>query len=906
MLLGAKPGMGRTTLMRTLADAHDGSVLWASAAAWEMSIRFGVLNQLTNALRHSEETRFGVNDSTAPALGEPVRTPTVGSETGTSIGDPAVSTAGTCDDPTVSEAVSALANLLRRAAGRVLAVVDDAHWADAASLRVLGSVIRHYPEVPLVVVATVAAGDPTVPAANLALLHQLSTSEFHLPPLTAVGVGDFARAHGIELSPSTAEALCRHTGGIVRHIEQLLLEVPREAWERFDPDLPAPAEVVARVRDVLAQCDAATRQLVEAVCVLGPETAMRDAVTLARIDGDPLPALDEAVAAGLLAFGAHGLTEIAPADSMIRAAVLAAMGTAAAVTARRRASELVDDPVRSLGLLVAAAPVPDPDLADRLDELAAERAAEGAWGAAAALLRDAGRLTDDRLTRESRLTRAVDALIGSGDVFGAATMIPEIESLRETPLRNAVLGYLAIVRGRPAEAETQLARAWDLVNAERDPDIAALICQRYVLHALCRCRPQELVDWSDRAIALTEPDTPAAVESAAIRGLGLAYGQMDRARRDYAALTQHIRHGAQVQRIVMARGWLCLIADDTVDARADLESSVPTTYLGGSTRISLWARAWLARVEFLAGDWDDALRTVREATPLLDRTGIAPTGPLLYWTAVAVHAMRGDWDAAREALRRADAGAQDYEIMRIPSYLAHAHWAEARADAAGVLRALRPLTQPWAWGGAEDPGQWPWADMYAHALITDGRHDEADAFLTRHQRLAAELNRQSGRARLAAARGHLLGARGDLEAARAAFAEALGLLEGLSLRYDRARIGFVFGQILRRAGKRREADAEISTARDIFVAIGAQTYVTRCDRELKAGGVHAPRSERGADALTPQEETVAALVASGLSNREVASELFISAKTVQYHLTRIYMKLGVRSRAELAATYRAR
>ena len=94
----------------------------------------------------------------------------------------------------------------------------------------------------------------------------------------------------------------------------------------------------------------------------------------------------------------------------------------------------------------------------------------------------------------------------------------------------------------------------------------------------------------------------------------------------------------------------------------------------------------------------------------------------------------------------------------------------------------------------------------------------------------------------------------------------------------------------------------IGTARDIYAALGATSYVARCERELKAGGVKAVRSpDRPVDALTPPEETVADLVARGLSNREVASELFVSVKTVQYHLTRIYAKLGLRSRTELAA-----
>ncbi|HKS50193.1 MAG TPA: LuxR family transcriptional regulator [Amycolatopsis sp.] len=853
VVVSGPAGVGRTALAEELANRHEGLVLGAIGAPWETRRAYGVLDQILP---------------------------------------------GVAADP------AAVARHIEGSGTAALAIVDDAHWADLESVWVLASTVRHHPGAPLLVVATAVTGAPGVPAETVETvetLHRLATARITLAPFTAPEVGELAAAYGIPLHPSMAERLWRHTGGIARHIVHLLTEVPPATWSRFDPDLPAPAAVTARVRDALARCSPKARRLAEAAAVLGPGTAVRDVALLAEAGEGLLSLLDEAVTARLVELGPHGLTEIGPADPMVRAAVLAEMGPAAAAATHRRAAELIDDPVRRVRLLVAASPVPDPAVADHLDALATERAAEGAWAVAASLLTDASRLTEDRLLRESRLTRAVDALIGAGDAFAAAALVPEVESLRETPLRNAVLGYLAVVRGRTTEAETRLGRAWNLVNTDREPDVAALIAQRYVLHALSRCRADELVSWADRAISLAGTDAPAAIEAAAIRGLGLATaGRTDEAMSAYAELSGRVHHGAQVQRVMMGRGWLNLIVDAVDDARADLGGSVPTTFHGGSTRISLWASAWLARAQFLTGEWDDALRTVREATALLDRTGIVLAGPLLQWTAVAIHSLRGAWDLAGEALRRAAAGPQYYEIMRVPSFLAHAHVAEARADSAGVLRALRPLTQPWAVGGVCDPGQWPWADMYAHALVLSGRYTEASAFLEVHERLAIERGRTAGRARLAAARGRLLGTQGDLDGARAAFEESLALLEDLPLRYDQARVNFAFGQVLRRAGKRREADAVLTTAREVFTVLGATTYVARCDRELKAGGVHVPR-DRGLGGLTPQEEAVSALVARGLSNREVAAELFVSTKTVQYHLTRVYTKLGIRSRAELAA-----
>ncbi|MFJ7218844.1 LuxR C-terminal-related transcriptional regulator [Amycolatopsis sp. NPDC098790] len=850
VLLAGPPGIGTSALAGHLAGRHDGPVLSVTAAVWEARAPYALLTQAI-------------------------------------------------PDLPVSDPLGTAAELADRVEPGTLLVIDDAHFADVESLQTLGSARRHHlgPHV----VATANTGDRRAAADVLDLLPKLATDVPRLPPLDAAQVGELAAAYGVALHPTMAERLRRHTEGRPRPAVELLTELPRALWSRFDPALPAPEATDARVRESLAACTPGARRFAEAAAVLGADTPVRAVLSLAELDAEPLPLIDETVAAGLVRLAPRGLTHVGPPDPMVRAAVLAELGPARRAGLQRRAAGLVDDPVRALRLLVAASPVPDPGLAGRLDDLARERAAEGAWGTAATLLSDASRLTDDPRYRQARLTRAVDALIGAGDVFRAAALVPEVESGHETPLRDAVLGYLAVVRGRAAEAGTRLRRAWDIVNAERDPETAALICQRYVLDALARYDGGDLVRWADRAIELAGADTPPAVEAAAIRGLGLAAtGRAKQARRDYEQLTARLRHGAQAQRATMARGWLNLLTDQLDDARVDLESAIPTSYLGGSARISLWARAWLARTQFLTGEWTEALATVRDALDLQERTGILLTGPLLQWTATAVHALRGDFDDAEAGLLRAAIGAGDYPIMRVPSQLARAHLAEARADSAGVLRALYPLTRPAPGAGTDEPGHWPWADMYAHALVLLGRLDEADAFLLPHEKLAAKRDHRSARARLGAARGRLHGARGDVTAATTSFDDALDLIGTLPLRYDQARINFGYGQTLRRLGRRARADVVLTAARDGFAAMGATTCVERCDRELKAGGVHLTRS---GSRLTPQEEAVSRLVAQGWSNKEVAAELFLSGKTVQYHLTRVYAKLGIRSRTELAARY---
>lgn len=240
--------------------------------------------------------------------------------------------------------------------------------------------------------------------------------------------------------------------------------------------------------------------------------------------------------------------------------------------------------------------------------------------------------------------------------------------------------------------------------------------------------------------------------------------------------------------------------------------------------------------------------------------------------------------------------------MLLPACLARAQCAEAQADYDTVLRALEPLVQLRPRHGIDEPGFWPWHDVYANALVVTNRVEEADAFLRPHEELAAERRHRSTIARLGYVRGRITGASGDIEAAKECFEGALSQLHGMPLPYARARVNFAYGQTLRRAGKRREADLVLHNARDAFAVLGARSYIERCDRELKAGGLHARRGDL--TQLTGQEQAVAKLVAAGMSNKQVAVELYVSVKTVQFHLTRVYSKLGIGSRGELAARFR--
>ncbi|MFP1629671.1 helix-turn-helix transcriptional regulator [Streptomyces sp. 5K101] len=904
VLVEGPAGIGKTALVETVLEGRrvrpEGPaprVLRVTGVAWESDLPLGVADQLVRTGGN------GRRNGTGNGQGNGVLLP----------------------EPATPDAVLETSRILHRqwttaqATAPLVVVVDDAHWADAESLRAVRSAVRRMCN-ERVLVLVVARDEPyelydTRRAHEELPLSALRTLEFldgcrdtaiRPGPLTAEDVRTLAReAHGLTLDLPAARHLCRHTLGNPRHITQLLRELPRETWHDWRPELPAPARYAAAVRHRLDRCGDAARHLVEACSVLGDDASLAEASELAGVD-ESLPAVDEARGAGLLTATIDpGRTQLSFTHPLVRAAVLTGIPLTRRAELHHRAAEVTTDRGSRLAHRVAATGTADDALADELDAYAAERASAGEWSAVADALVRAGRLSTGQATREDRLLRAVDAMIGAGDVPQATAFAPELESFPADILRDVVLGYLAIMRGRPAEADTFLAQAWERCAPERHADLMARICQRRVLHALGHFDGHDLVAWAHRAIELADPDHPSAVESKAVLGLGLAMtGRLDEALVAYEAAASKLPGGAQSQRFQLGRGWVDLAHDAPEAARRRLETAVPTGYRMGSTRISLWAQGWLARTQFALGAWPEALETVQRASVRLAEVRIELVRPLVHWTGAQLHALRGEWEAAEHHVGEAVAAPHHYEVMLIPSCLARAQVAEARGDYERVVEALSPVVHLPERRSIDEPGFWPWPDVYANALVMTGRLDEADTFLAPHADLAARRARRSAMARLGLARGRLTAARGDIDTARKDFEQALAHLEHLPLPYDRARVKFAYGQTLRRAGKRREADTVLRNARDIYAALGARAYVERCDRELKAGGLHTARLTPGMSRLTPQEQAVARLVAGGATNQQVAVELFISVKTVQYHLTNIYSKLGIRSRSELAARFR--
>ncbi|GAB5079921.1 AAA family ATPase [Arthrobacter sp. AD-310] len=802
--------------------------------------------------------------------------------------------------------------------GTVVVAVDDVHRLDVESLRILTFVMRRLHGKRVLFLLTLNPTDaPRIPAGVFDFLTGHQVARIPMEPLAPHQVQEVARRlFGLDLSLTAAHGLVRHTGGLPQPVVELLGELPRETWLSWFPSLPPTSRLRARVRSVL---DAATPGLVavaEAASVLGRSAGLSEVAAVSGVDA-VLEALDEGQRAGLL-----GLS-VGQARSAV---VFIEPGTAEAIYEQivpsrrielhRLAAEAVQAEGEKLGHRVSATPAADQALAEELEDFAGRQAAVGAWQDVATALFSASRLSLDIRARNDRVLRAVDALVGAGNVAEAQTWSAAVDALPPSPLRSSVLGYLSTVSGQNDSAQSQLEMAWRTSNPEREPKAAAQVAQRFVLHGVASWDGRMITGWAERAMSLTEPGTPAHVESEAIYGLGLyARGRLAEAEESYRRAFAHAAENAQKQRVQMGAGWLALRMDNVESALVNFQSAAPTEYRGGSLRISLWAEAWLARAHLVLGNWDAAAATIARSSVRLETSRMPLIRPLLYWTAAELWSMRGDWDRARYYVSQAAVQPGTYRAMQVPASLARARFHEARADYESALAVLQPLTEldPWT---EERVSFWPWQDTYVNALVMTDQLDTAEQFLTSFEGLRREREVPSDMARMAWARGRLLAAQGDPDAAREHFEAALGHLRGLNRPYLRARISFAFGQSMRRAGKRRLASSVLRAARDLYDSLGAATYVERCDRELKATGLDVGNLPDPADAvlaaardhhiqLTAQEQAVAELVAGGATNKEAARALFLAEKTVQYHLTRLYRKMGIRSRSELAAAFRA-
>jgi DNA-binding CsgD family transcriptional regulator len=262
-----------------------------------------------------------------------------------------------------------------------------------------------------------------------------------------------------------------------------------------------------------------------------------------------------------------------------------------------------------------------------------------------------------------------------------------------------------------------------------------------------------------------------------------------------------------------------------------------------------------------------------------------------------VAALKGDVDTARsdaeEGLRQC---LRNQDTLDASCHRAVLGFLElSLSDPAAAIERLEPVLAFLDETGSPEPGIIPCVPDAIEALVSLGRLDEAEWLLDRLERQGRALDRPWAIATAARGRGMLTAAQGDLPTARAALEQALVEHRRVPQPFELARTLLVKGEVERRAKQKRAARSDLEQALDIFQTLGAPLWAQRAREDLaRVGGAVPPSGE-----LTPTEQRIAMLVGEGMKNREVADALFISVKTVEANLSRIFHKLGVRSRTEL-------
>jgi ATP/maltotriose-dependent transcriptional regulator MalT len=507
-------------------------------------------------------------------------------------------------------------------------------------------------------------------------------------------------------------------------------------------------------------------------------------------------------------------------------------------------------------------------------------------------------LSSDPVARENRLLAAVHVMFVSGDLVSAWASRDAVEACAPGPAQSYVLGCLAIRAGSLDDAEVHLQAA--LAGTPQPYRGWALISLSGL--GLLRGDPDEAVRLARLALEHVDGDARAQVFANLYLATGMAVGgHFNEGLAVLHAPASTSAPPAFEANLLCEQGILRLWANDVSGAIEDLSAAVRWSRSGRPVRDLPSLHGSLSDAQYRAGAWDQAVINAELAVSLALDTDMVFHLPMAHAVSAYVHAGRGESDVANDHARqcREAASVVGTPASALFAGLAEATVAQASGDTGAVLTALEACLVGPVRTYIDRMDVVPWRILYAEALLRRERFEEAEAAIATLEHLAARDDAPATRLHAFRLRGMLWGATGDVAAAKLAF-DAARPLEADALTFASALTELAHGQLLRRAGQRRQAVTRLQDARGRFELMSAEPYVTICDEELVGCGLRRDRGTTSPLALTPREESVARLVASGLSNSEAAADLYVSTKTVEYHLSNAFAKLNISSRRELA------
>jgi DNA-binding CsgD family transcriptional regulator len=780
--------------------------------------------------------------------------------------------------------------------GPVAAVIEDVHWADRASALAVMSAIRRLDQDRIVIIVT-SRYSPDEDWDRLVRdedrCRRLSLASFNADEVAAL-----AHDGGVELTPRQADRLWRHTGGHPIWVRTLLSELSPAALRAPDEDLPAPRSLASAVTARISDLSTAARDLAAALAVVNQRVSLPLAGRVAGIAA-PVDAFEALLATGFVRYSPDRPgPPIEFSHPLYRQAVYEDLSPGRRRDLHRSAARvLTADSV--LAHRVAAADGVDDALADELETAADVEKSAGALAVAARNLLWASSLSGDTEVAEQRLLNAALALMDSGQSVRAADLRPQIEQCGDSRIRNLILGLIDWELGRAASAEQWLRRAGDGESSLPDGQSEARAwAQLAELHTMSG-RATDAIGAAQQALATATFDTPAE----RIAWLHLAYGEalagggpagLDRINQRLSVDPGQIRP-SEID-LLITRATIGYYSARTGQARSDLEA-VFALVRRGYVPIQLARSHYLMAVVLTnSGQWDDAFIHARTAVSIAADDHLVWIQSQCEAAVGTLCAYRGDWRGAEmhvdQAMQMAT-GTDSVEALAT-ARMAAAALARARNEPEKVIALLADLPDVVPMLSA----LYFWPPLIA-ALIDTERFDEAEDHIERlasaatARRINLDVRLLTLRARLAS--------RKQPDTARELFEAAIAASESDEPFLDRALLHHAYGRMLSAEGHRRQAVDHLRSAREMLSSTGADPFVARVDDDLAATGLHTTdcSKKRSTLDLTDRERDVAVLVAKGLTNPEVAVRLYVSRKAVEYHLSNIYAKLGLKGRRDL-------
>lgn len=785
------------------------------------------------------------------------------------------------------------------AAGPVVIAIDDLQWMDGSSARSLSFAMRRLEGRPVAVLATkrLEHGSSEIIDLERAIIDR-GAVRTHVGPLA---VDEVARILRDRMSRSVTPPLVARVYEAAHGNPFLSLEIVhalRDTEPVAGRPLPVPGDALDVLRARIDGLSTSARDVVLLMAAMARPTLG----TLRAASREPTvnAGLVEAEEAALVVAQGERLDFVHP---LMRSTAYWSASTGRREMVHARIAEVVADPEERARHMALMGGGPDPERASFVQEAAGHARRRGAPLAAAELWELSADLTspDDEALLCSRRRSAALERFDAGDVQRGRTMLEDLIGATTSRQQQAWTRVELATRSyNDADLVDELVRA-ALPDVGDHPILLPVAHANLAWVAICRLEPSGAADHARTAAELAErgsDQTPLRVALTALAQAEALLGMdpwptIDRA----VAIPADLAPGetTQPERI---RGHHMLWEGRIAEAQRSIKEADLHLVEAGLELMRHDTLTVLCEVECAAGEWADAARHAEEGYEIAAQAGLDEIRDQMLYTRAHVASLRGRVDEARAD---ASAGASlaaaqgnlwtEVENRRVLGFIAL-----SVGDLEGVVRALDPADRLLVSNGIVEPGAFPFIPDLAEALISLGRLDRAKQIVDRLHEQGSALDRPLAlataarcRALIAAALGDPLGALLELERA---FAEH----ERVAIPFESARTHLIHGETLRRMKRKREARASLETARSQFEVLGASLWEARADRALaRIGGRSASPTE-----LSETEQRVADVVAQGLTNKEAAERLFMSVKTVESNLRRIYRKLGIRSRAQLA------